>query len=122
MRDRPEPSSAPSRASSKEIGARQGLPALQELDQIGIREVLDQDTRATFVIDLSENSRLAHGSTELSPVFGNAPLRRDKQLWDAVRGIKHHEEVSTVSYEEFSSWVAGCVKPQRLGIGSASTY
>lgn len=79
--------------------------ALQEFDDIGIREILDQDSRPTFVIDLDPDLDLTPGST-LLPLFGNTAIRTYERLWDVVCGVAHGEPSSNAStYKDFQTWI-----------------
>lgn len=56
------------------------------LDALGIREVLDADSRPTFIIDLDPDQPSRSVSTCITPVFCNAALRSHDRLLDAVLG------------------------------------
>ncbi|KAL2279104.1 hypothetical protein FJTKL_13679 [Diaporthe vaccinii] len=56
------------------------------LDALGIREVLDADSRPTFIIDLDPDQPSRNVSTCIAPVFCNAALRSHDRLLDAVLG------------------------------------
>jgi hypothetical protein len=56
------------------------------LDALGIREVLDADSRPTFIIDLDPDHPSRSVSTCVSPVFCNAALRSHDRLLDVVLG------------------------------------
>lgn len=56
------------------------------LDALGIREVLDADSRPTFIIDLDPDQPSRSVSTCIAPVFCNAALRSHDRLLDAVLG------------------------------------
>lgn len=56
------------------------------LDALGIREVLDADSRPTFIIDLDPDQPSRSVSTSVSPVFCNAALLSHDRLLDAVLG------------------------------------
>lgn len=56
------------------------------LDALGIREVLDADSRPTFIIDLDPDQPSRSVSTCIDPVFCNAALRSHDRLLDAVLG------------------------------------
>ncbi|KAL1869350.1 hypothetical protein Daus18300_005562 [Diaporthe australafricana] len=56
------------------------------LDALGIREVLDADSRPTFIIDLDPDQPSRKVSTRIDPVFCNAALRSHDRLLDAVLG------------------------------------
>lgn len=54
------------------------------LDALGVREVLDADSRPTFIIDLDPDQPSRSVSTCIAPVFCNAALRSHDRLLDAV--------------------------------------
>lgn len=56
------------------------------LDALGVREVLDADSRPTFIIDLDPDQPSRSVSTCIAPVFCNAALRSHESLLDAVLG------------------------------------
>lgn len=79
--------------------------AVLELESIGIREILDQDSRPTFVIDLDPDIDGATNTKVLAPLFGNSSLKIYERLWDVVCGYTTHESPSTpLLYEDFRSW------------------
>ncbi|KAL1599789.1 hypothetical protein SLS60_007594 [Paraconiothyrium brasiliense] len=83
--------------------------ALKELDAIGFREILDQDPRPTFVLDLdSDYLDYSAIKTGIRPIFCNAALRLHDQLLDRVTGSST-EDVQTESaqtpYLHFKHWV-----------------
>jgi hypothetical protein len=88
--------------------------AANELDTLGIREVLDQDSRPTFVIDLDpDEGGVAVGVNALLPVFCNSALSLHERLYDALigedaAGIPSTRDSST--YEDFKSWATGVTK------------
>lgn len=79
--------------------------ALEEFDGIGIREILDSDSRPTFVIDLDPDVELTVDKEILSPLFGNTSLRTYERLWDTVCGVADDKpESSSSRYADFRSW------------------
>ncbi|KAF7562145.1 hypothetical protein G7046_g1987 [Stylonectria norvegica] len=90
--------------------------ALDELSKLGFRDILDADSRPTFVIDLDpdEDSHSAPGLKVIHPVFCNAALRLHERLLDAVSRNDttnfSNGEVDTTSYMAFSSWATGWTK------------
>lgn len=97
--------------------------ALKEFDGIGIREILDQDSRPTFVIDLDPDLHLAVNTGVLSLLFSNAPLRSYESLWDVVRGVAAHgDEPASSAYDEFRGWVTSRTKFDESGDVFPSTH
>lgn len=84
---------------------------LKELDGIVFREVLDQDPRPTFVLDLdSDHLDYSEAKTALRPVFCNAALQLHSWLLDRVTGTSTeggHTESAQTPYLQFKSWVTG---------------
>lgn len=60
-------------ASTDECGPESSPSAPQSLDDIGIAELLEQDSRPTFVIDLQAPEK--EGNDRMSIVFCNKALR-----------------------------------------------
>ncbi|KAG7117887.1 Hybrid signal transduction histidine kinase K like protein [Verticillium longisporum] len=94
--------------------------SLLELQTLTITEVLDQDSRPTFVIDLDPDEGITIGAKRIWPVFCNSALRTHELLLDAVLGcapqdaetphaVANDAAVDT-TYEDFSSWATGVTK------------
>jgi hypothetical protein len=85
-----------------------------ELDQLCIREVLDQDSRPLFVIDLDpDDEESPNAGNIVKPVFVNSALRLHQRLLDVVTGAEVADEslASGASlYKDFRSWVIGVTK------------
>ncbi|CAH0035094.1 unnamed protein product [Clonostachys rhizophaga] len=102
---------------------------LEELDDVHLRDVLDADSRPTFVIDLDPDLEAPDCDKYLLPVFCNAALRLHERLYDSLVGreaqgvpledplftspaalgltsVQHHVQLSS-SYQEFKLWAAG---------------
>lgn len=62
------------------------IDQMDGLDALGIREVLNADSRPTFIIDLDPDQPSRSVSTCIAPVFCNAALRSHDRLLDAVLG------------------------------------
>ncbi|WPH00589.1 Hybrid signal transduction histidine kinase K [Acrodontium crateriforme] len=74
------------------------------LNSIGIIELLDQDERPTFVVDLADSSN--YGSGPLRPVFANASLRAYAGMLELVTGTGSDESTSTPQmYAQFKGWL-----------------
>lgn len=80
--------------------------ALQQLDAIGLVELLEHDGRPTFILDLE--ARL--DDTKLQPVFCNASLRSSPGLQEVVFGTTQlHLECGLCesrTYSEFKEWAS----------------
>jgi hypothetical protein len=90
------------------------IESVDELDTLGFKEVLDQDSRPTFVLDLDPDEEgVVSGATTILPVFCNAALRSHERLFEALigkdaEGLRDLQEKPT--YEEFKSWATGVTK------------
>lgn len=94
------------------MGDSTALSALEEINAIAITEILDHDSRPTFVIDLDPDLDAAVSPDKLSPIFCNASLRLYERLLDAIAGeepIEVFEDLET-SYANFSSWAKSVTK------------
>jgi PAS domain S-box-containing protein len=83
---------------------------VDELNSVGFRDILEQDSRPTFVIDLDPDEG---GSHAILPLFCNAALRTHEPLLDSIMGhagANHHFEADAVSHEEFRAWATGWSK------------
>lgn len=80
-----------------------------ELSSLGFRDILEQDSRPTFVIDLDPDEG---GSRAILPIFCNAALRTHEPLLDAVLGLAGGQisEAGAVSHDEFRAWATGWSK------------
>lgn len=90
--------------------------SLVELNAIDLCEILDQDARPTFVVDLDPDEGVTIGAKRIVPLFCNAALRQHEKLYDVVLGRADHRESSDategriVAYEDFSTWATGVTK------------
>ncbi|KAK7959013.1 uncharacterized protein PG986_003867 [Apiospora aurea] len=82
--------------------------SLDEFNALTITEVLEQDSRPTFVIDLDPDESVTIGSARILPVFCNSALRLHEPLHDTILGKGAPEALP--AYEEFSSWATGVTK------------
>lgn len=83
---------------------------LRKLLQIGVPELLDQDDRPTFIIDIMERSSL--GASFLPILYANNALRGTPGLLDEISGESiEKDSVSEgrrlVEYHEFKHWIYG---------------
>jgi PAS domain S-box-containing protein len=84
--------------------------AVDELNTLGFRDILEQDSRPTFVIDLDPDEGGPHA---ILPIFCNAALRTHESLLDAILGHlsgNNHLEADTVPHDEFQAWATGWSK------------
>lgn len=81
---------------------------LRKLLQIGVPELLDQDDRPTFIIDIMERSNL--GASSLPILYANNALRGIPGLLDEISGDSivrdsGPEGRRLVQYHEFKHWI-----------------
>lgn len=82
-------------------------PALQLLQQASVIELLEQDERPTFVIDLQNADNLSPGP--LNIVFANAALRASAGVIKLVQGDSADPEHNP-DYSRFKAWTLSFVK------------
>lgn len=76
-----------------------------EFNSLSITEILDQDPRPAFVIDLDSDDTVTTDAKSLSPIFCNAALRVHERLFDVVVG--HDTASSPTAYGDFRTWATG---------------
>jgi hypothetical protein len=86
------------------------VEAFDELDKLCLREILDQDSRPTFVIDLDPDYAVVGHS--IQPVFCNAALRTHDRLLDSINGAPDKSATTEglgceTTYENFRVWATG---------------
>jgi PAS domain S-box-containing protein len=88
--------------------------SLGEFNSLSITEILDQDSRPTFVIDLDPDEDAPVGAAGISPVFCNSALRLHERLLDVVvgKGAETNDPTTSEppSYDDFRSWATGVTK------------
>ena len=103
------------RKSSMELDPDQ-VSSRKEFDSLSIIEILDQDSRPTFVIDLDPDESITVGAKRVSPIFCNSALRLHEKLLDVIIGNvagsgNSDDPTSPLSlYEEFCSWATGTTR------------
>ena len=71
-------------------GTNESAESERLFSQIGIAELLEQDDRPTFIVDLSDNANYTGGPLNTIPLnilFANTALRSCEGLLEAVSGI-----------------------------------
>lgn len=88
------------------------LHSLSEFDGLSITELLDQDSRPTFVIDLDPDEEITIDAKRIIPIFCNAALRSHERLQDVILGQYANDAriPGPPSYEDFSTWATGVTK------------
>lgn len=81
------------------------------LQQIGITELLDQDDRPTFIIDLGNHANLEPGP--LKNIFSNPALRSSHGILGLVTGqtnVNSPGLIATTAFNEFKAWATSYVR------------
>ncbi|ORY61513.1 aerobic respiration control sensor protein arcB [Pseudomassariella vexata] len=88
------------------------LNSLNEFNLVNITEVLDQDSRPTFAVDLDPDEGTTINTERIWPIFCNSALRSHERLLDVVLGKSTEDQAGTTasSYEDFSIWATGVTK------------
>lgn len=115
---RPRPARTPSGNGFPEIPSRLKTPdgevksaGVKILDQIGVAELLDQDDRPTFIIDLGNHGTLEPGPLKI--IFANVSLRTSNGLLEMVKGstdLGSPGLSATTAFNEFKHWATSYVK------------
>jgi hypothetical protein len=88
----------------KHADGRTASHSMEEFEDIGVRELLEQDSRPTFIIDLEGLDRTLKG-LPISPVFSNATLRSSDALLDIISGRANSEILGRlITYREYYTW------------------
>ena len=89
------------------------IDPVKELDSLGLKEILDQDSRPCFVLDLDPDISIAEGANAILPIFSNSALRLHERLYDALVGPQAQgipNDRDTPTYEDFKTWATGVTK------------
>ena len=85
--------------------------ALHNLDQIGVLELLEQDERPTFVLDLADRVNCEPGP--IKTLFVNASLRASSLILDMIAGRAGQESpglTAAAAFSDFKAWATSYVK------------
>ncbi|KAF2751501.1 hypothetical protein M011DRAFT_464227 [Sporormia fimetaria CBS 119925] len=87
--------------------AREKHDAFRLLGSVGIVELLENDTRPTFVIDIAEASNYTPGSNNVHILFANSALRFSSTLWELIAGpiSNVQDEERAHAAEQFKGWM-----------------
>ncbi len=90
------------RSSSPDLGGSTGEMGL--LNSIGVIELLEQDERPTFIVDLAESGN--YGPGQLHTLFANSSLRGYTGMLELVNGAASEEaSPGPRTYLQFKSWM-----------------
>jgi hypothetical protein len=86
--------------------------ACKELDNLSLRDILEQDSRPTFILDLDSDCSVER---EIRPLFFNKALKQHGGLIDHItrstEETDSNEDTGTMNtYEKFRDWVMGISK------------
>lgn len=82
--------------------------AMKELDSLSLKEILDEDSRPTFILDLDPD--FVNDNTVIQPVFCNAALKLHNRLLDSILEATEEcigNEPAAATYNEFLNWATG---------------
>ncbi|KAF2476109.1 uncharacterized protein BDR25DRAFT_253774 [Lindgomyces ingoldianus] len=85
---------------------------LRLLGSVGIVELLEQDTRPTFIVDIGDSCNYTPGSTALQILFANSALRSNSSTWELVVGKpsdEHADDVASHALSQFKGWLLSTV-------------
>jgi PAS domain S-box-containing protein len=90
----------------RNMGDARYTKVLIEMNAVTLTEVLEQDSRPTFVIDLDPDLDIAITPDMLSPIFCNIALRSYDRLLEVVGGETTIEstDTSAATYADFIAW------------------
>lgn len=88
---------------------KQVSSAHQALNQVGITELLEQDDRPTFIVDLKNQANFQPGP--LQTIYANSSLRSYAGLLDMITGKASYDSPGLAStFPEFKAWSTSFVK------------
>ena len=80
---------------------------LQQLQDVGVVELLEQDERPTFIIDLTNHANF--GAGQLALLFANASLRASQKLLDLL-SVDTSDPAAGADFSRFKAWVVSFVR------------
>jgi hypothetical protein len=100
---------APDAAPIEHLYSRREDDAFTELDSLSFREILNEDPRPTFILDLNPEYAVGH---TLRPIFSNRALKEHGRLLDHITGDEKEPSGSkelglTTTYDNFRDWATG---------------
>jgi hypothetical protein len=88
------------------------ISGIQMLNNVGIIELLEQDERPTFIIDVANTANF-HPGAPLQIVFANASLRAYESILEMIAGKADLDSPGvavTTDFPEFKAWTLSFVK------------
>ncbi|KAI8933809.1 hypothetical protein NX059_009512 [Plenodomus lindquistii] len=89
--------------------ARDKTDPLRLLGSVGIVELLEQDQRPTFIVDIDNAQNHTPDVSDLPIVFVNNALRSSAAIWDSVAGIApdaNPDDQAALANHNFRAWLA----------------
>ncbi|KAG9249258.1 hypothetical protein BJ878DRAFT_532 [Calycina marina] len=99
------------RSQTPQSPSARKMPGLQILGNIGIIELLEQDERPTFIIDIANAANFTPGAP-LQIIFTNASLRASETVLDMITGRMDLGALNiavTNDFPEFKAWTLSFV-------------
>lgn len=96
-------------AKSPDSGGKSS--AVQILNQVGVTELLEQDERPAFILDLGEQSNYEPGPLKI--IFANASLRASPSALEMISGTAGQVSPglsATTAFSDFKAWSMSFVK------------
>lgn len=115
---------APASAASGRTSERSSLPRtaspdtrersdpLRLLGSVGIVELLEQDGRPTFIVDIGALANYTPESSSLHILFANSALRSNSSIWELIAGNPPDastDDVNAQATNQFRAWLLGAV-------------
>ncbi|KAF2199914.1 hypothetical protein GQ43DRAFT_375115 [Delitschia confertaspora ATCC 74209] len=85
--------------------------AVRMLSQVGIVELLEHDSRPTFIVDIADPSNFAD-SSDLHILFANSALRANSFVWELVSGRTSDQPADDLTLHasnQFKGWLLSTV-------------
>ncbi|KAI4104916.1 MAG: hypothetical protein L6R37_003040 [Teloschistes peruensis] len=110
--------------SAMDIDEVQNSPGYQLLNQISVTELLEQDERPTFIIDLADHANYEPGP--INVIYANFALRASDGLYQMVVGKSDQDSpglAAATAFSEFKAWSTSYVRHyESLDIGLPSIF
>lgn len=103
--------STSSKSAKSPDGGGKPPSTVQILDQMGVIELLEQDERPTFILDLGEQSNYEPGPLKI--IFANASLRASPTALEMISGRAGQVSpglTATTAFSDFKAWSMSYVK------------
>ncbi|KAH6642996.1 hypothetical protein C7974DRAFT_114273 [Boeremia exigua] len=94
--------------------ARDRGDPLKLLGSVGVVELLEHDTRPTFIVDIGDHTNYTPDSSSLHILFANNALRSDSSIWETVAGKPPEQptdEAASHPTAQFRAWLLSTATP-----------